>query len=293
MWVMGCLVSILTGYAGTQGVNENDTIIVVNRPDKVTLEKTANSLSVQIEGSEGNPDYVCSHKLVTGSEATSIIEEKAGNWNFSLPFSSNKRDNYRRRHEHFLGGFGFGLVNAVDAPEGMNVDMGASYELFMDNLPCGVFYLHPRTTSVSVGFGVMWRNYRMTGRTRFVKEDDNIVLESYPEGADIKFSRLKMFSLNFPLLFNQSLQRDILFSAGAVVNFNTYGSLKTRYKLEGAKVKETDKNIHQNRVTVDFTARLSFKNLGVYVKYSPTNVLNTEFGPGFKTLSAGMVLSLN
>ena len=141
-----------------------------------------------------------------------------------------------------------------------------------------------------MGFGMTWRNYRMTGRTRFIKDGDKLVLGAYPEGSDIKFSRLKVFSLTVPFMINQSLGRKVVFSVGPVVNFNTHASLKTRYTLNGEKVKEKNNNIHQNRMTVDLMAKLRFNSLGVYAKYSPSDMLNTDFGPKFRSFSTGITL---
>ena len=109
-------------------------------------------------------------------------------------------------------------------------------------------------------------------------------------GADIKFSRLKVFSLTIPFMINQALSKNVVFSVGPVINFNTHASLKTRYILNGEKVKETDNNIHQNRMTIDLMAKLRFKSIGIYAKYSPSDMLNTEFGPKFRSLSTGITL---
>ena len=70
-------------------------------------------------------------------------------------------------------------VNALDAPDNMDVDMGASYELMWDNILKFSYHVVPYTTSVSLGFGMTWRNYRMTGRTRFIQEGDNLVLGDF------------------------------------------------------------------------------------------------------------------
>ena len=130
----------------------------------------------------------------------------------------------------------------------------------------------------------------MTGRTRFIQEGDNLVLGDYPEGAEIKFSRLKVFSLTVPLMINQSLGRKVVLSVGPVINFNTNGSSKTRYTLGGEKVKEKSNNIHQKSMTIDLMTKLRFKSIGMYAKYSPSDMLNTEFGPKFRSFSTGITL---
>ena len=282
---LSLLIGSLGGYANTL----QDTIIVVNNAKKVTIEKKRNSMAVKVEGTSDNPDYFYSQRMEVDSTAAVITEEKNANWDFNIPFINKDSKKKKHRGNLCVGGFGFGVVNAMDAPEGMDVDMGASYEFSLDHLIRFNYNVLP-TTSVSMGFGMTWRNFRMTGRTRFIKEGDKLVLGSYPEGADIKFSRLKVFSLTLPFMVNQSLGKNVVFSVGPVVNFNTHASLKTRYKLNGEKVKETDNNIHQSRMTVDLMAKLRFKSLGIYAKYSPSDMLNTEFGPKFRSFSTGITL---
>ena len=281
--------SLLIGGLGCYANTLQDTTIVVNNAKKVTIEKKRNSMAVKVEGTEENPDYFYSQRMEVDSTAAVIIEEKNADWDFNIPFINKKSKTKKYRRNLCVGGFGFGVVNAMDAPEGMDVDMGSSYELSLDHLLRFNYNILP-TTSVSMGFGMTWRNYRMTGRTRFIMEGDNLVLGAYPEGADIKFSRLKVFSLTVPFMINQSLGRKMVFSVGPVVNFNTHASLKTRYTLNGEKVKETDNNIHQNRMTIDLMAKLRFKSLGLYAKYSPSDMLNTEYGPKFRSFSAGITL---
>ena len=281
--------SLLIGSLGSYANTVQDTIIVVNQAKKVTIEKKHNSMSVKVEGSEDNPGYFYSQRMEVDSTAAVIIEEKNADWDFNIPFINKNSKTKKYRGNLCVGGFGFGVVNAIETSEGMDMDMGASYEFSLDHLLRFNYNVLP-ATSVSMGFGMTWRNYRMTGRTRFIKEGDKLVLGAYPEGSDIKFSRLKVFSLTVPFMINQSLERKVVFSVGPVVNFNTHASLKTRYTLNGEKVKEKNNNIHQNRMTVDLMAKLRFNSLGVYAKYSPSDMLNTDFGPKFRSFSTGITL---
>lgn len=281
--------SLLIGGLGSYANTVQDTIIVVNQAKKVTIEKKHNSMSVKVEGSEDNPGYFYSQRMEVDSTAAVIIEEKNADWDFNIPFINKNSKTKKYRGNLCVGGFGFGVVNAIETSEGMDMDMGASYEFSLDHLLRFNYNVLP-ATSVSMGFGMTWRNYRMTGRTRFIKEGDKLVLGAYPEGSDIKFSRLKVFSLTVPFMINQSLGRKVVFSVGPVVNFNTHASLKTRYTLNDEKVKEKNNNIHQNRMTVDLMAKLRFNSLGVYAKYSPSDMLNTDFGPKFRSFSTGITL---
>ena len=89
---------------------------------------------------------------------------------------------------------------------------------------------------------------------------------------------------------NKLLIRILLHLQVEFSNFNTHASLKTRYKLDGESYKITDNNIHQTPVTVDLQASFQCKIIGIYVKYSPCQILDAAYGPKFSALSAGIVL---
>ena len=77
------------------------------------------------------------------------------------------------------------------------------------------------------------------------------------------------------MMISHKFKNGLGFDLGAIINFNTHASLKTRYKLDGESYKITDNNIHQTPVTVDFQASFQCKIIGIYVKYSPCNILET------------------
>ena len=91
-------------------------------------------------------------------------------------------------------------------------------------------------------------------------------------------------------MFQQELGKDFSISAGAVVNFNTHASMKTKYILDGEERTYTDDNIHQRKVTVDIMGQINFKEVGLYVKYCPQDILDKTFGPAFNSISTGITL---
>ena len=130
----------------------------------------------------------------------------------------------------------------------------------------------------------------MTKSTRFDLVDGNVVMMPYPENADYKFSRIHTLSYQIPFLVNYKSTKHFKFSAGALLNFNGHGNLKTRYSLDGEKYKDRDRGVHLNGFTADIIGVVSFRNyLGAYVKYSPCNVLDTHRGPKFHGISIGLV----
>lgn len=267
--------------------DSTDTFV---RPDSVKISRGADNLKVEIYGGADNPSYYYSYQRKTQADDSEQIEE--GRWDFDLPFMNlaGQRKSKRAKFEVVSSGLEYGFVGAPGAPGVMDVKMGSSYEIAWENI-IGVQVRPWRNgTAFMAGFGMGWKNYRMTGGHRFADNGGRLELVPFEEGTDPKFSRIKIFSLKMPVMFSQELGRGFQASAGIVVNFNVHGSMKTKYEAEGEeRVYGTD-DIHQQKVTVDLKALLGYKGVGVYVKYSPNDVLDRNFGPEFKHLSTGVSL---
>lgn len=263
-----------------------DTVVTVTRPDSVILLQSDSTVHLSIYGREDDDTYRFDYDKKFSPEGRAVTHQKTSGLDFTLPFL--RPEGQRGKSYFSMGGVGFGFVNALGAPDPMNVNMAASYEVFADLLTYGR-YVGPHA-DLSIGFGINWRNYRMNGRTRFVMNGDCIGLSPYPDGADIDFSRIKVFSLTFPFRYTQHLSKHFTYSLAAILNVNTYASLKTHYTLDGEKHHSVFKDIRQTPVTVDFMGQVQFHSVGLYVKYSPCRMLNTDFGPDFSHLSAGITL---
>lgn len=285
------LAATLTASATTV----NDTIIDVRNAHRVVLTEHDSLTCLTIDGRGNDAAYHFDYTKATNRNSTALFTEKADRWNFdgTLSLNTRKRKNgsscKHSRNAFTMGGFAFGFVNAVDAPQGVTVDMASSYELYVDLLGIHRYSRNDRH-KFSIGLGLDWRNYRLKGQQRFVKEGNDIVLDAYPANAAIDFSRIKVFSLAVPIKYTWLLTKRWSLYGAAILNFNTYASVKTRYELDGHKFKDITKNIHQTPVTVDFNVGLKYYNIGVYAKYSPCDVLNDTYGPGFKSFSTGFTI---
>lgn len=226
-------------------------------------------------------------------------EDHPGGWDFSIPFlsslgeknnasSSTTITRSRRAPYPHCTSFQFGFISGIDEAPGVNIDMGQSFELELRNLVAFTSRMSSHSF-FSLGFGVDWRNYRMTGHNQFLLNDDGcITIAPYPTGANPKFSRIHTFSLVVPMQLHFSLGGYWYFSCGPELYFNTYASLKTRYSLNGEKQKIEANRLHRNKVTYGLMCDLTYNRFGVYFKYSPCNVLQPEFGPKFKSMTAGL-----
>lgn len=290
------MILLATAFLATTGMYaaQTDSLTVTNTvqieaPNRVTLTQSDNQLTIDIEGEKGNPEFRYTRQVNISSSEPVVTKERNSNWDFNIPFRKQKKSSRYKQNEFVIKDFKLGLSKVMNAPAPVDANMASSWEITTPSLGWAYYPWHSNT-SFSIGLACSWRNYRMTGKNRFIKEGSEIVLGSYPEGADIEFSRIKVFSWSVPLMFSHEFENKLGFSLGAIVNFNTHASLKTRYNLGDEKVKLTDNNIHQTPVTVDFQASISCKAVGIYVKYSPCNILDTSYGPKFSALSAGIIL---
>lgn len=280
--------------AGAQAQEESGEKLVVLQPNKVIVDKTADAVEITIEGEKDNPDYRYNTRFnLEGkySENTSMTQN-GRDWDLSLPFGigGKKKNAMDGRAIVKASGFGVGLVSGLNTPEGLSVNMGESWEFQWDIFDVVEAHSANQRWLYGIGFGLNWKNYRMTGNNRFFETGNNITIGAYPEGASPKFSRIKVFSLTVPFNIGYAIDRHFTIDFAPIVNFNTHASMKTRYTLDGEKFKEKTNDVHQQKVTVDFRATLAYDDIGIYVKYSPCNVLKSDFAPKFSGISTGIVL---
>ena len=159
-----------------------DTVVTVTRPDSVILLQSDSTVHLSIYGREDDDTYRFDYDKKFSPEGRVVTHQKTSGLDFTLPFL--RPEGQRGKSYFSMGGVGFGFVNALGAPDPMNVNMAASYEVFADLLTYGR-YVGPHA-DLSIGFGINWRNYRMNGRTRFVMNGGCIGLSPYPDGADIE-----------------------------------------------------------------------------------------------------------
>ena len=266
-----------------------DTIVIENA-DKVVVTSDLNSLSVEVMGKKDNPDYHYSKTLEAGNDGVNVSKESNSDFDFKFPFSKSTNE-YKHSFEFTVAPtLSVGLVSAMGGPSGLDTDFGKSVEITWH-----AFNIHYKNVNshwrFSTGLWFNWKNYRMTGNTRFDKTDDgHVILTEYPKNADVKFSRVHTLSYQIPLIVQYTSTKFFKFAAGPLFSFNGHGNLKTRYSLDGTKYKDRDRGVHLNSFTTDIIGIVSYRNnIGAYVKYSPCNVLDTKRGPKFHAFSAGLI----
>lgn len=226
-----------------------------------------------------------------------------GGWNFNILSTniSNQRTtagySYHWRHTWSVPttALYFGFVGGAKQADGISIDMGQSYEFGLDYILSTEASLC-KGIKFSIGLGTGWKNYRMTNQTMFFSHDDGtITLESYPEGANPKFSRIHTWGLNVPMALSFRLDKRArsVFSIGPELYFTPHACLKTRYSIDGEKQTLKEKNLHFNKVTVGLRTELAIGAIGIYYKYNPFDVLDTNYAPEFCSMSAGLKVFLD
>ena len=185
---------------------------------------------------------------------------------------------------------GLGLVSPTNVSSEMDFPFGSSWEIFFTPLVFELYMNKTKGDLISLGMGFDWRNYRMTNDVCFkINADGTVGLGNYHEGASPKFSRVKVFSLNFPLLYEHKFNRQWGLGIGPVFNLNTYGSIKTRYKKDGSDHKLVEKQIGYRKFTIDAMFILENPIVDLYLKYSPMSVLKDN-DQKFQSMSIGIYL---
>lgn len=283
------LLSALWGASVAMAQESADTIVIENA-NKVVVASDNNSMSVEVIGRQDDPDYHFIKELETEPDGFNVSRESNSDFDFRFPFSNTPDESSRHAEFTIAPTLSVGLVSALGGPSALDTNFGKSVEITWH---AANFSVWPggKHWHFSTGLWFNWKNYRMTGSTRFDRtEDGHVVLTPYPENADIKFSRVHTLSYQIPLLAHYRISKQFKVAGGVLFNFNGHGNLKTRYTLDGTRYKDRDREVHLNGFTTDIIGIASFKSyLGVYIKYSPNNVLDISRGPKFHGISTGFI----
>ena len=292
------LAVVATTAATANEINNNvesvDTMLSVKNVNHVVITESPEGIRVGVKGLDSDDQFQNSYVIPYESNAVIKSQQK-----FTMPFSllSKHFDNV----VGLLGGVHFGFTGAVGAPDFMDTQMGKSFEIGLDDL---IFYRYKfgvaKRNSVQVGMSVNWRNYRMTGESRFAMADDgSVIITNYPDATNGCFSRIKVFSLAFPVSYAyispvKAIGKSNLgFKLSAIFNWNSHASMLTKYELaDGTKVKENYDHIGHQKISIDMMLSVQVApSINLYFKYTPYNLFKSGSGsPEFQTISTGIAI---
>ena len=285
------LLLAISATANAVEVSENDTLTIL-KPKKVRIITGDSIQKIKVYGREGDDKYTYESKiLLVDSNYVSEQSINKETWSFDFVKSKSHGTGYPLKQKNLSSRLGFGLCYGANADYKGPQSVGSSWEI-MWTIAEIEKYGYGKHNGFSIGFGINWRNFRMDGRSKFVKLDDGTITEeALPAGYDNDFSRIKVFSLTIPVMWKYRTKQ-VTFGLGPVFNINTYASIKNRFwDADGEKHKEMFKKIHQRPITVDIMAEVSFHNwFSIYGKFSPMTILNSTYANdvNFQPVSFGI-----
>ena len=285
------LLLAISATANAVEVLENDTLTIL-KPKKVRIITGDSIQKIKVYGREGEDKYTYESKiLLVDSNYVSEESINKDTWTFDFIKSKSHGTGYPLKQRNLSSRLGFGLCYGANADYKGPQSVGSSWEI-MWTIAEIEKYGYGKHNGFSIGFGVNWRNFRIDGRSKFVKLDDGTITEEgLPAGYDNDFSRIKVFSLTIPVMWKYRTKQ-VTFGLGPVFNINTYASIKNRYwDADGEKHKQMFKKIHQRPITVDIMAEVSFHNwFSIYGKFSPMTILNSTYANdvNFQPVSFGV-----
>lgn len=285
------LLLAISATANAVEVSENDTLTIL-KPKKVRIITGDSIQKIKVYGREGEDKYTYESKiLLVDSNYVSEQSINKETWSFDFVKSKSHGTGYPLKQKNLSSRLGFGLCYGANADYKGPQSVGSSWEI-MWTIAEIEKYGYGKHNGFSIGFGINWRNFRIDGRSKFVKLDDGTITEEgLPAGYDNDFSRIKVFSLTIPVMWKYRT-KSVTFGLGPVLNINTYASIKNRYwDADGEKHKQIFKKIHQRPITVDIMAEVSFHNwFSIYGKFSPMTILNSTYANdvNFQPVSFGI-----
>ncbi len=294
IYTLSVIFTTATVYSQQENASQQETLLTNNNSHKVTIIESSEGIIVQTTNSIGE----LSDSIRISYPSAAVITTRQNDIQISEnedTFSLNKtKINRRQRWNIIFGGVCIGLSNPIGQGFGGGLEWSKSIEVGW--FKCiGISYEMSRYTWLSLGIGLDWRNYKITTSDKHLVVNPQRQLEwgAYPNGTIAKSSRLKIFSLQFPLMFTGRIpSTSLTIDVGPVFNLNTYGSVLTRYEDNlGNRYKDFTKDIDKRLFTVDLFGSVSLKKcIGIYARYSPMKVMNGNSGINFTPFSIGVTI---
>ena len=221
------LLLAISAIANAAEVAENDTLTIL-KPRKVRIITGDSIQKIKVYGREGEDKYTYESKiLLVDSNYVSEESINKDTWTFDFIKSKSHGTGYPLKQRNLSSRLGFGLCYGANADYKGPQSVGSSWEI-MWTIAEIEKYGYGKHNGFSIGFGDNWRNFRIDGRSKFVKLDDGTITEEgLPTGYDNDFSRIKVFSLTIPVMWKYRTKQ-VTFGLGPVLNINTSASIKNR-----------------------------------------------------------------
>ncbi|MCM1029287.1 MAG: hypothetical protein NC342_06720 [Pseudoflavonifractor sp.] len=277
-----CLVSANAAETPDTTVVQTIKTVITEGPDGTTL--------VTITDTQGNTTVRTLSSARSDSTLTRLTSRMESN--LSIRIGSNKQSRWTAT----CGGFNIGFASAPGHPSELPFEMGKSWEIGWTEM-IGVGFDATPSTQLRLGFGLDWRNYKMTAPDArlAIAPDGSVIPLPYPEGTRPAGSRIKVFTLQMPLMIKQKMPFKLFrqqqwIALGVIGGYSPHASMLTRYRDGEGMVKKSVNKIGHRRWTLDLMAIAGLsESVGIYLRYQPQSVLRGSAQPDFRSLSTGLI----
>ncbi|MBR6284607.1 MAG: hypothetical protein IKR25_09980 [Muribaculaceae bacterium] len=280
-------------------VPSTDTVKVINHPNRVTITQRDNEVLLDVKGSDSDKNYRYEYRLKRNADGTIQSEQnESRSVEFKNPFKKRDSINTKPHIEVFLSGIYLGWGrHSVESGHQDAIKKSMSEGGILNLIGAGLVFNKSRSR-LSIGMGFNWSNYSLHEGHFWDRDNNGVVgLKTTTETGASSFSNhnatLSLRSMQFPLLFKQSLGKNWDITAGAVLNWNFFADYTNTYRIENSDYNVTTRGLHQRKVSCDFIGMLTWHGLGAYFRYAPKSVFDKDFGPEMKNRwTLGVVVGL-
>lgn len=191
-----------------------------------------------------------------------------------------------------------GSTSLSPANQGLNLVNGKSTNV---NLTYNHYFnIYKENVRVSVGLGLDWNNYRLAGDSTLTPNAPKFTMfqELDGNGQAINFTKNKLLAryatlpvmLHFQTNENKS-GKTVGVSGGVELGYLINGRMKQVSEFRG-KTKVND-SFNLNELRYGFMGRVHYGSVGIYGKYYPQSVFNSNEGPDLNTFCVGLTIGLD
>ena len=262
---------------------KSDTTIVYNGHTITITDESLNDSTT----ATGNTTYETDYDEWTISETFSfpIFSLTKNSQNASGSASKNAKPKFRSR----ISGFHVGFTKALNTPDDFDNNMGRSVELGFNCISHN--HAFNKHFAISTALGFNWRNYKIDDNKWMQKNGGYISISNLPEGAQLDYSKLRVFGFNIPFVIEYAQKKNGGFHAylGPQADIRVARRLVNIYTdADGNHHKNTKKHVRTLPFGCDLVGQLGYGKIALYGKYSFTRLFEDGRGPVNKAVTVGV-----
>ncbi len=272
---------------------KDDSVKVIKKPEQVIITKRDGSFRLNVEGNETDKDYRYEYLVKERYKGRLYAQEsEGGKVKFHHPFSQIDTSYNKPHWEAFMSDLYIGWGGHSVASADRDIVKKSMSEIGVLNFMALGYVFNNGDSRFSLGVGFNWHRYGLNKPYFWTRSNDGVLgYNELSQPFEKHHATLLVRSMQFPLMFNQSLGRDWNIAVGAVMNWNFFADYNDSYRIDKTDYSETTRGLNQRKISFDGVAMLSWGSLGAYFRYAPQSLFKTGFGPEIKNRwTLGLVL---